>query len=718
MSWNATTGEDALLALLQTAVRRFAGEPNVVSFLEPHGETKHGSQDIFLEYGPVADANYRRYLQQKYGEVNQVAARWGRSLNSWNDVRVPELASFAGWGPQALDVGGLWRVGYEEVMEPAKSAYEYDPRSALKSRPAPAAWFQPDFDDSSWPQVPGGGNDKELFLQKRPAVFRRDFDVAADWKNSNPRVWLYLWDLNMATDAEVRVVLNGREVGLSKIAYFTPHWCAMEVTAALNAGKNTLAIRLPQGYIAYKTYLSPVEPREYPDLGEAINAQWVDFIDFTQWSRVEAIRRGMEMIRQAAPNQGITLAHPDEYSDGIKSLAVAYGGEFHNTGYMAAFWADYNTSLMRGADLPYSLEPGGPAKNLQEWKHFWGLWQTEGVQAVDYFIHIGDILWNPEIKADYEAHRKQISLMGQTHYPKAETAILYSDRIAQLTGYPWKSDPNTNLGAGYWSWNAASVLRGEVPYDGLSQSSFANGEADPYRVVIDSNTSIMDQAMVSDIEKWVRNGGVFVTLAQTGRHTPEEPNSWPIARLTGYRVTHIDRLTPNGDVDERGTLRAAPGQPIYGADWNGVVANGLHLEKTAAETQDLLLWNDGGVAAGVRPLGKGFIVQLGAKFTGASISNRLEPGSNTPETRRLRELLMALVRWDKITPEPGRLSADNEFVMLRHAVSNNGLYDAWTLWNQSPNQTQTVSVELQNNESPSFRIDMRDGRRPRCRAQS
>ena len=115
----------------------------------------------------------------------------------------------------------------------------------------------------------------------------------------------------------------------------------MEVTGALREGKNTLAIRVPQGYIAYRTYLSPVEPRQYPGLGEALNAQWVDFIDFTQWSRVESVRRGMEMIRQAAPNQGITLMSPDAYADGVKSLAETYGGEFHNTGYMAGFYADY-----------------------------------------------------------------------------------------------------------------------------------------------------------------------------------------------------------------------------------------------------------------------------------------------------------------------------------------------------------------------------------------
>ena len=418
------------------------------------------------------------------------------------------------------------------------------------------------------------------------------------------------------------------------------------------------------------------------------------------------------MIRQAAPNQNITLMHPDEYSDGIKALAVKYGGEFHNTGYMAGFWADYNTALMRGVNLPFSLEPGAPAASLQEWKYFWGLWQTEGVQSVDYFIHLGDILWNPEIKSDYEAHRKQISLMGQSHFPKAQTAVLYSDREAALTSFPWKSTPNISLGTGYWKWNIGSVLRGYFPCDGLSQSSFANGEADPYRVVLDSNTAMMDPSMVADIEKWVRAGGTFVTIAQTGRSTPERADAWPISGLTGYQVNRIDRIKPNGTVDETGMLKAAPGQTLYGSNWDGVVANGLHMQKVASDAQDLLLWNDGTVAAGMRPLGKGYVVDLGAKFTGDSIDDRLPPTPETPEVQHLRDLVLTVLHWQKIDPEPARLKVNNPLIIFRHGVTNNSLYDTWTLWNQSKDQAQTVSVEMNDDTAaPSFAIDMLDGKR-------
>ena len=706
MSWNSTTGQDDTLGLLQTAVKRFANQPNVTSFLEPHGETHHGPQDLFLEYGPVADAGYRNFLKQKYKTVEAVAKRWGMPLASWESVRVPEIASFTGWGPQAFGIDGLWRIGYPDLTEPYKNPGE-DSKYSAKAKPISAEWFDANFDDSKWPLIPGG-NDKQLFLHKRPAVYRQAFNLPAGWKNKNPRVWLYEWDMNLEPNAEVKIVLNGKEVSRTHVVGQNPHWTAVEVTSVLKPSDNKLALGLPQGYLGYKVYLSPVEPRQYPDLGVALNSQWVDFTDFTQWSRTQAIQRGMEMIRQAAPNQGITMMHPDEYTDGLKSLAVAYGGEFHNTGYMGGFYADYNTTMMRGADLPYSIEPGGPAADLAEWKNQLGLYQIEGVQAIDYFISMGSIVFHPDIKADYEAHRKQISLMGQSHIPKAQVALLFSDRVAALTAYPWQLDPNTSLGGGYWKWNVGSVLRGFFPYDSLSQSSFSNGEANPYQVVVDTNTSVMDPSMVADIEKWVRSGGTFVTLVQTGRSTPEQIDSWPIAQLTGYKVTHIDRIKSEGTKAESGALKAAPGQNIYGTNWDGVTANGLHLQKTASDAKDLLLWSDGTVAAGVRQIGKGFVVDLGAKFTEKDISDRINPNEETPEIGHLRDLITSILKWRTIAPESAHLAVDNTYVVLRHNVTNNGLYDTWTLFNQNKNEDQTVSVELTSKQLPPYCIDMLD----------
>ena len=97
--------------------------------------------------------------------------------------------------------------------------------------------------------------------------------------------------------------------------------------------------------------------------------------------------------------------------------------------------------LMRGADLPFSLEPGGPAGSLQEFKRMMGLYFTEGIQAIHYFIHVGSIYWPPDIRAHFKRIQPLINTVGKVHPPKAEIAMLFSDRVANLTGFPWNRNP-------------------------------------------------------------------------------------------------------------------------------------------------------------------------------------------------------------------------------------------------------------------------------------
>ena len=50
--------------------------------------------------------------------------------------------------------------------------------------------------------------------------------------------------------------------------------------------------------------------------------------------------------------------------------------------------------------LASDCEPGSGAVDLDDFKRFMGRWSTEGTQGIDYFQHIGDILWKPAVK-DY-----------------------------------------------------------------------------------------------------------------------------------------------------------------------------------------------------------------------------------------------------------------------------------------------------------------------------
>ncbi|HEY3415906.1 MAG TPA: hypothetical protein VGM23_03385, partial [Armatimonadota bacterium] len=624
ISWNSERARLLKFREMQDEVRKLNGYQCITSWLEPHSELQHSPVDIMMEYGPVADQGFRTFLREKYNDVQTVSQRWtGRpdALKSWDDVRVPEVASFLGWGPEALDLSGPWQVNYPESKE--KITETFTP---------PAEWLTPGCDDTAWATVTAPGNDRTMFLPKKPAVYRRAITVPAAWRKQNQRVWLYVWDLNRSYKWPVKAVLNGADLGDNRIQFNTPHWGAYEATAALKDGANLLALYLPEGYLAYRVYLSPHPPVQYPDLGPQMNARWVDFIDWTIWSRVRSVGQSMAAIRQVDPNRNFELAAPDFCAADIRQLAVKYGGEFHNTGYMGAFWADILPMLMRGANLPFSLEPGSPADTLDGFKNMMGLYATEGIQGIDYFIHIGNILWPDDIRAYFEAHQNEISLTGKYHAPQAEIAFLHSTRMNFLTGYPWGKDFNTNLGSGYWSFTAANDFKNEYDRDAVTEVDFRNGNAAKYHMIIDQNTSVLDDSTVQGIERYVRDGGVFVTFVQTGRHTPEARDAWPIAKLTGYEVTGIDRHKADGTVERTRKISLAPGQTIFRPEnWTSTaMANGLSLRKVAPECQDLLVWDDGSIAAGLRPLGKGFVVHLGVKF----VNDRYWYG-NPDQTKRM-----------------------------------------------------------------------------------
>lgn len=682
LSWSAQAAKDEQLAVLQRLVRESRGDPLLLEYLEPHGELAHGKHDVLLEYGPAADRTFRAHLKARYGTVAAVAKRWGVALSGWDDVHVPELASFLGFDARAIDLRGTWRIAYEPDQPadaPKPAPYQRKPVRA------PDGWFAAACDDASWPAITAPGNDLAMLLPHKPAVMRRSIDVPAAWLAAGPRTWLYVWDLNSG-EPQADVVatwVNGIKVGDETTEHATPHWGAYEVTAALAAGANTIALRLPQGLLGYRVYLSHVEPAHYPRLGAGRNAQWVDFTDWRTATRIDAVRRGMAMIRGADPERPIINMAPDAYYSQIKELCEDYGGRFHNTGHMGGFWNDYLPMLMRGSDLPFSLEPGGPARDLAGFKHMMGLYLTEGVQAVHYFIHIGDVLWNPEIRTHFERIRPLLATIGKLHPPKAEVAVLLSDRADQVGGFPWRGSYDDKLPGGYWAWRISDAIGADYHIDALTDRDFARGNADRYRVVVDTNTTVMDEATVAQIEAFVRRGGVFVTFVQTGRHTPERPDSWPITRLTGYEVVGIDPHNADGEAARTRRFEVVGGNVFRAADWPQDRQNhwnGLSLRRAAPECQDLLRWADGTVAAGLRRIGSGAVVHLGLKLGRGS-------GGGGGEMVRMIEDVLA---WAKVA----RLPAAADGVMLRHSVANNGLWDAWTLFNTDRQKTVATSVRF------------------------
>ncbi|NQT51070.1 hypothetical protein HQ576_03420, partial [bacterium] len=670
LAWSAAEGRDAALSVFQNTWRRYAKLPTTIEYLEPHGELRHGEHDLLNEYGPQADKTFRAFLKETYGTLSAVSQRWhGRpdTLASWDDVRVPELAHFLGYGAAALDLGGDWRIQYEEFTD----------GKARPTNPAPEDWYLPACQDAAWPMVTAPQSDLAMFLPRRPAVWRRHFALPEGWRADKPKVWLYIFSLNRARQEPAPIYLNGRKVAEPVIGGIR-NWTVAEVTDALREGENLLALRLPENFLGYRVYLTGQKPASYPYLGEQLNAQWADFVRWQAWVRQRAVRRGIEAIREVDPDRSIICMSPDSFISEVEGLCQDYGGRFHNTGYMAGWWAEPLPMMMRAADLPFSAEPGGPARDLPEFKRFLGNWLTEGVNAVHYFIHVGDVYWNDAIRTWFEENQAVVGAMGKMHVPKAEVAMLYGDDVENLTGWPWES-----ARCGYVPYQLNVMFHKEYHMDGVSPRDFARGFADGYRVVIDTNTCIMDEKTVADIEAWVRRGGVFVTLGQTGRHTPEKADSWPISRLTGYRVTGTTRHP-----DQR-VMAFAPGQPVFdeaGWDQKQLRRVGLLLEKADKDCTDLLLWPGKEVAVGMRQVGNGKVIQIGCEH------------NNSPL------MLRQLLAWLKVRRILGY--CDHGKVISTHHVSNNGLYDLWVAWN-SEQKANTSDLVFREGLAPAYCIDLK-----------
>lgn len=647
LSWNSQAGEDELLGLLQETVRRFAGDPNIVGWLEPHAETADTPQGKFIEYGPLADKSIRQFLRERYGSLTAVSERWHGSAGhykSWNNVHAPELAEFAGFGPDALDLRGTWRVKYVPASVPPE-------------------WYGPDFDDSAWDQFLAPGNDRMLTIPRSPLIYRRTVDVSANWLASKPQVTLILWDMSSRDKDEVAVYVNGQKISGQSRGNSVSHWAVFDVTKAIKSGSNHLALQIPRAIICYRAYLTGEKPAQYPDLGPHKNAQWVDFIEWSLWFRKAQLTRGVEMIRQVDPNRSINLMAV-EYVAPFKAIAQEYGCRFHDTGAMAGFWTDEPSVMMAGLNFPTSAEPGSPAPDAAQFQAFFGRWVTEGVNGVHYFQTLGDIQWNPEALKTFEANRRMYETIGKWHVPTAEVGVLFSTASQQLAGFPWDTDRLPRAGY-YTGFNAAASLLDYCPRAGLSEDDFSTGLAAKFRMIVDTNTTVMSKKLVDGIEAYVRGGGVFVTNGQTGRHDDVYPDTWPISRLTGYHVK-------DADAGNKGlSFSAAPGQTIFaGGPWVGPTrSGGQSLKKVAPDCQNLLVWTDDSVAAGMRPLGKGWVVHIGTTF------------SNPPPMRLIAEHFGIKRVPATYTSAPG--------LHFRHFIGNTGLQDIWVLFNESPNPVTT-----------------------------
>ncbi|MGA2258687.1 MAG: beta-galactosidase [Thermoguttaceae bacterium] len=98
VSWHSEKAKAVALGILQETVRRYAKDPNIVGWLEPHSETADNPQGLLVDYGPVADRSLQRYMKERYGSLDKVCQRWygdATHYHAWDEIRTPEPSSWA-----------------------------------------------------------------------------------------------------------------------------------------------------------------------------------------------------------------------------------------------------------------------------------------------------------------------------------------------------------------------------------------------------------------------------------------------------------------------------------------------------------------------------------------------------------------------------------------------------------------------------------------------
>lgn len=136
------------------------------------------------------------------------------------------------------------KTGDMIAVLPEQARFALDPRDDGRH----AGWFEPDFDDHAWKQIPTtvpfyvqGHRDAQGFPYMGALWYRLDVDVPATAKGR--KVMLYA----PAVESEAWVWVNGQIVGHREYheAYERPNPIDMDVTAALKPGqKNSVVVRV------------------------------------------------------------------------------------------------------------------------------------------------------------------------------------------------------------------------------------------------------------------------------------------------------------------------------------------------------------------------------------------------------------------------------------------------------------------------------------------
>jgi hypothetical protein len=658
-----------LLDTLVQMMRKRVDEPDLLAWMEPHGEF-HKFDPMYLP--PECETRFPSYLQvvKRYDLATLGQAYTGNdaAFASWSEIPIPDTASFSGRAGDFLD------------LDDVKWAW----KPATQKEGETGNWTDPTFDDAAWARdfriskhMLANWNDRTrvapLWMRFTHDVPRQLLDKAKD----RP-LYLHLLPYTEHKGRPLSVWINGKPAGkdLVQSKHYISRHVAIDVREFLRPGENNFAIFNTGGRIAYRVFLSYENPGEYPYEDARRNRQYLDWNDYLIWEKLQTLERYLKAMRSVDPVRPIKTMTPHMFQSEALDLCARYGVYPQLTGEGGWYRPMHYKGYARLRGLPGSSEPGGAQKTAKASQEMFGMIFWESQDCHDYVFDLTRELWShKEALAWWSANKPLLRTLGKTDYIAPKIGVLRDTRQSERYG-------NGEI----WSWD---VSRGVLPALGLTPvlidgPDFENGLADHVPVIMDCATVVMTPAMVDAIERYVARGGVFIAQHHTGRHSSEMRNAWPLAERFGLKITPKMLSDENYHKWPLGKIHFTASQDIWpslrgkAGEGSGVSIDWANNERTGAVaiTSDdkraaaVATWEDGTMAVTDVHHGAGRFILAGTPFF---YRLRDEQGKFLNESRRqaLVEEMLASLQVKRDT------HVGDERVWFEKRASKNGLYDVY-----------------------------------------
>ena len=653
----------------------------------------HHLSTEFMDYDEAGQQAFRRWLgQTRKLNLAALGERWHGDRDrykSWDEVQIPSHFEFFGafgQGTFNLLQDWLWRPDGPQAEAEGWQKPEYRPREE---------WTPTDLAPSMKQLfLFGSSRDRQLRQGKSTVAWlRKEFD-ASDWltRHHGQEVYVVAQVGDPATQP-VEVFLNGDYLGPIRPKTVRCGPIAFKASGLVRPGRNVLCLKVQEGLIRGPVFLTTVQPKRYPYLSTTENARWVDLRDWTAEKLISGWKREAALGRQCVPDvplmfcPGSCLEFSDQFLDLKRGLGIA---SLHFTGggsnYMP-WWAGLGCTLgiyatsEEGGTIP---EPAGLSRELA-----WMLLNGQGHHnfyygAVDYMKLEQQTGW-------FAKHARLLELLGKAAWQKPAIAVLRAARSNLYFPYD-ESAHQADIGFG-------NLQAAHYPNVYVTEAEIEAGLAAEYPVVFDTGTSVFDDRLSAAIERYVRSGGTFVAVSDTGRHALLQADAWPIARLTGFTARGSREGLRVSVSSHSLWLPKLAGRTFDNSD-------GIALQSTgAADTTILARWEDGAVAAAIRNLGRGRIVVLGANFWRGK-SDRAGGGpplSSSIQTTFFNDL------FDRLgIPKPA--DVDSEDVWVRRFLTKNGLQQWVMAYNSGRAALSGLTLSFPLERRPRRVVDVVSGK--------